>query len=138
MLEKGRAAASRCVYNNDIIIAGGLGSRGSTDSNEMLKMDQDPVQWKLYDCKLPMKLSCHVAVVHQDKLLFIGGKSKRKVSDAIHKVSLTPPYNSKRLCKMPKPRRFHRAELINGKIYILGGTTTGLLKMRWTVSLFMI
>ena len=123
-----RAAAACCVYNNDVVITGGYDVQGDTDSIETLKMNQDPLQWKLSDCKLPMKLSSHVAVVYQDKLLVIGGQSEDKVSDGIHEVSLAPPYNSKLLCKMPKPRRNHRAELINGKIYILGGTTTGFVK----------
>ena len=123
-----RAAAACCVYNNDVIITGGYDGRARTDSIEMLKMNQYPLQWKLSDCKLPKKLSKHAAVVHQDKLFVIGGRGEDKVSDAIHEVSLTPPYNSKLLCKMPKPRRNHRAELINHKIYILGGTTTDFAK----------
>ena len=80
------------------------------------------------DCKLPIKLGSHVAVVHQDKLLVIGGRSEDKVSDAIHEVSLTPPYNFKLMCKMPELRRSQRAELINGRIYIMGGTITGFTK----------
>ena len=110
-------------FDNDVIIAGGFDGRGDTDSIEVLEMNQDPLQWKLSAWKLPIKLGSHVAVVHQDKLLVIGGRSEDKVSDAIHEVSLTPPYNSKLLCKMPKPRRSQRAQLINGRIYILGGKT---------------
>ena len=127
-MNKHRAAAACCVYNKDVIITGGYHGRRGTDSIEMLKMNQDPLQWKLSDCKLPTKLGGHVVIVHQDKLLVIGGHIEDKTSDAIHEVSLTPPYNPKVLCKMPKPRRNHSAELINGKIYILGGTTTGLAK----------
>ena len=121
-----RALAACCVYNNDVIIAGGHNGRGRTDSIEVLKIKSKRLQWKFSGCKLPMKLLGHVAVVDQDKLLVIGGCNEDKVSDAIHEVSLTPPYNSKLLCKMPKPRRLHRAELIDAELYILGGTTTGL------------
>ena len=79
-----RAAAACCVYNNDVIIAGGFHGRGDTDSIEVLKINEDPLQWKLSDCKLPMKLSSHVVVVHQDKLFVIGGRGEDEVSDAIH------------------------------------------------------
>ena len=119
-----RAAAASCVYNNDVIVAGGHDGQGGTDSIEILKVNQDPLQWIMFAGKLPMKLYGHVALVHQDKLLVIGGQNEGKVSDAMHEVSLTPPYTSKLLGRMPKPRRYHKAELINGKVYILAGSTT--------------
>ncbi len=120
-----RAAAASCVYNNDVIVAGGHDGQGCTDSIEILKMNQDPLQWIMFGGKLPVKLFGQVTIVHQGKLLVIGGQDEGNISSAIHKVSLTPPYTSKLLCRMPKPRKFHRAELINGKLYILGGSTTG-------------
>ena len=120
-----RGAAASCVYNNDVIVAGGYDGQGCTDSIEILKMNLDPLQWIMFAGKLPMKLAAHFALVHQDKLLVIGGRNEGKVSDAIHEVSLTHPYTSKLLGRMPKPRQYHRAELINGALYILGGTTTG-------------
>ncbi len=120
-----RAAAASCVYNNDVIVAGGHDGQGGTDSIEIFKVNQDPLQWIMFAGKLPMKLFGHVTLVHQDKLLVIGGHNEVKVSDAIHEVSLTSPYTSKLLGRMPKPIRNHRAELINGKLYILCGSTTG-------------
>ncbi len=120
-----RAAAASCVYNNDVIVAGGYDGQGGTDSIEILKMDQDPLQWIMFAGKLPRKLFGHTVSVDQDKLLVTGGENEVKVSDAILEVSLTPPYTPKLLCRMPKPRKYHRAELINGKLYILGGSTTG-------------
>ncbi len=120
-----RAAAASCVYNNDVIVAGGSSDEDG-DSIEILKMNQDPLQWIMFAGKLPMKLYGHIALVHQDKLLVIGGENEGKVSYAVHEVSLTPPYTSKLLGRMPKPRLYHRAELINGELYILGGSTTAL------------
>ncbi len=121
-----RAVAASCLYNNDVIVAGGHDGQGSTDSIEILKTIQDPLQWIMFAGKLPMKLRSHTVNVHQDKLFVTGGKSEEdKVCDSIHEVSLTPPYTSKLLGRMPKPRRNHRAELINDKLYILGGSTTG-------------
>ncbi len=120
-----RGAAASCVYNNDVIVAGGHGGGDNTDSIEILKMNQDLLQWIMFAGKLPMKLRSHTVSVHQDKLLVTGGKNEEdKVCDSIHEVSLTPPYTSKLLCRMPKPRQYHRAELINHKLYISGGSTT--------------
>jgi N-acetylneuraminic acid mutarotase len=48
-----------------------------------------------------------------------------KTSDAIFELSLAPPYTVKLLARMPQPRRNYRAEIVNGKLFILGGTTTG-------------
>ncbi len=120
-----RGETASCVYNNDVIVAGGHDGKGCTDSIEILKMNQDPLQWIMFGGKLPVKLCGQITIVHQGKLLVIGGENEGKVSDAVHEVSLTPPYTSKLLCRMPKPRIYHRAELINGKLYILGGSTTG-------------
>ena len=120
-----RGEAASCVYNNDVIVAGGYDGQGAIDSIEILKMNQDPLQWIMFGSKLSMKLYGHVALVHQDKLLVIGGQNADKVSDAILEVSLTPLYTSKLLGRMPKPRTYHGAELINDKLYILAGTTTG-------------
>ncbi len=123
-----RAAAACCVYNNDVIVAGGHDGQRGTDSIEILKMNQVPLQWIMFGGKLPMKLYGHTVTVHQDKLLVTGGENKSEVCDAVHEVSLTPPYISKLLCRIPKPRKYHRAELINGKLYIFGGSTTGFSK----------
>ncbi len=120
-----RGETASCVYNNDVIVAGGYDGQGGTDSIEILKINQDPLQWIMFAGKLPRKLIGHTVSVYQDKLLVIGGENEGKICDAIHEVSLTPPYTSKLLCRMPKPIRNHRAELINGKLCILGGSTTG-------------
>jgi hypothetical protein len=79
----------------------------------------------MFDCKLPAKLSGHDVTVYQDKLYITGGYNwnENKPSDAIYELSLAPPYTVKLLARMPQPRRNHRAEIVNGKLFILGGTT---------------
>jgi N-acetylneuraminic acid mutarotase len=74
---------------------------------------------------MPAKLSGHDVTVYQDKLYIIGGDNwnENKPSDAIYELSLAPPYTVKLLARMPQPRRNHRAEIVNGKLFILGGTT---------------
>jgi N-acetylneuraminic acid mutarotase len=80
----------------------------------------------MFDGKLPVKLSAHDVTVYQDKLYIIGGHNwnEVKTSDAIYELSLAPPYTVKLLARMPQPRRDHRAEIVNEKLFILGGSTT--------------
>jgi hypothetical protein len=121
-----RAESVSCVYNGDVIVAGGWDGQAGTDSIEILKMNQHPLRWTMFHSKLPAKLSGHDVTVYQDKLYIIGGHNwtKQKTSDAIYELSLAPPYAVKLLARMPRPRRNHRVEIVNGKLFILGGTTT--------------
>ena len=122
-----RAESASCVYNGDVIVAGGWDGQAGTDLIEILKMNQHPLRWTMFDGKLPVKLSGHNVTVYQDKLYITGGYnwSEKKISDAIYELSLAPPYTVKFLARMPQPGRNHRAEIVNGKLFILGGSTTG-------------
>ena len=124
-----RVSSASCVYNGDVIVAGGFVGQDGTDLIEILKMNQHPLRWTMFDGKLPVKLTSHDVTVYQDKLYIIGGDNwtEKKISDAIYELSLAPPYTVKLLVRMPQPiaRRNHRAEIVNGKLFILGGTTTG-------------
>ena len=121
-----RVASASCVYNGDVIVAGGFDGQAGTDLIEILKMNQHPLRWTMFDVKLPVKLSEHDVTVYRDKLYIIGGhnENEKKTSDAIYELSLAPPYTAKPLARMPQPRREHRAEIVNGKLFILGGSTT--------------
>ena len=125
-----RAASASCVYNGDVIVAGGFDGQAGTDLIEILKMNQHPLRWTMFDGKLPVKLSYHVVIVHQDHLYVIGGysTSEKKTSDAIYELTLSPPYTAKLLTRMPQPRLSHGAEVVNGRLFILGGSTTGFSK----------
>ena len=122
-----RAASASCVYNGDVIVAGGWDGQDGTDSIEILKMNQHPLRCTMFDGKLPVKLTAHDVTVYQDKLYITGGYNwtENKPSVAIYELSLAPPYTVKLLARMPQPRRNHRAEIVNEKLFILGGTTTG-------------
>ena len=121
-----RAATTSYVYNDDVIITGGFDGKDGTDSIEILKMNQHPLRWTMFDGKLPIKLSSHVVIVYQDKLYVVGGynRSERKVYDCIYELTLTPPYTSKLLASMPQPRCSHSAVVVNGHLYVIGGKTT--------------
>ena len=122
-----RAESASCVYNGDVIVTGGYDGKDGTDSIEILKMNQHALRWTMFDGKLPVNLYAHVIIVYQDKLYVIGGNnwSERKVSDRIYELTLTPPYTYKLLASMPQPRRNHSAVVVNGHLYVIGGTTTG-------------
>jgi hypothetical protein len=111
----------------DVIITGGHDGQAATDSIEILKMNQDHLQWMMFDGKMPVKLSYHDVIVHQGKLYVMGGhnENENKTNDDIYELSIIPPYAAKLLARMPQPRRNHRAEIVNGKLFILGGTMTG-------------
>ncbi|XP_028414706.1 influenza virus NS1A-binding protein-like [Dendronephthya gigantea] len=121
-----RTASASCVYNNDVFVVGGFDGKEGTDTIEVLKMNQHPLRWTMFDGKLPVKLYAHDVIVYQGKLYILGGcdGKERKTSNAIYEIAPTPPYTAKRLKRMPEPRTFHKAELVNGKLFILGGTTT--------------
>ncbi|XP_028414546.1 spermatocyte protein spe-26-like [Dendronephthya gigantea] len=121
-----RTTPASCVYNNDVLVVGGFDGTEGTDTIEVLNMNQHPLRWTMFDGKLPVKLSAHDVIVYQGKLYIIGGIdwNGKKTSNAIYEIALTPPYTAKLLTRMPEARRYHRAELVNGKLFILGGTTT--------------
>ncbi|XP_028418817.1 kelch-like protein 40b [Dendronephthya gigantea] len=123
-----RVESASCVYNNDVIVTGGYDGRVCIESIEILSMDQQPLQWRLFDGKLPASLSSHCVVIYKDKLITIGGmnSTENKTSNAIHETSLFPPYTSKRIFKMNQARRNHSAELVDDLLFVLGGTHTGL------------
>jgi N-acetylneuraminic acid mutarotase len=124
-----RAQSGSCVYNGDVIVAGGWDGQAGTDLIEILK-NQHPLRWTMFDGKLPVKLSDHDVIVYQDKLYIIGGDNwnENKISDAIYEISLAPPYTVKLLARMLQPRTRHGAEIVNGKLFILGGSTTSFSK----------
>jgi N-acetylneuraminic acid mutarotase len=125
-LDLPRAQSASCVYNGDVIITGGHYGQEVTDSIEILKINQDPLRWMMFDGKLPVKLFSHDVVVYQGKLYIIGGYnwSEKKTNDDIYELSIIPPYAAKLLARMPQPTRNHKAEIVNGKLFILGGKTT--------------
>ena len=121
-----RQSASSCIYNNDVIITGGSsdGIHGQA-TIENMRINQHPPRWTISE-GLHFKLYSHVQIVYQEKLLVIGGyrSETNEISDEMHELSLPSPYTPTLLARMPQPRSMHRAEIVNGNLFILGGTTT--------------
>ena len=120
------ASFGASVYSGHVMVTGGFEGHCDTDWIEILKMTQHPLQWNMFRSKLPARLSGHVSIIYQNKLYVIGGYNwnEKKTSDVIYELDLSPPYGAKVLARMPQATENHRAEIVNGKLFIVGGTTT--------------
>ena len=125
-MNKSREGSASCVYNNDVIVTGGYDGQDVHDTIEIFNINQQPLQWKILQRKLPFKLYAHTVTVYNENMYVVGGhnRSENRAFDEIHELSLNPPYSAKLLARMPQARAFHRAEIVNEKLFILGGTTT--------------
>ena len=126
-MQVARGTPGSCVYQGEVIVLGGYDGNQGTDVIEVLKTDQHHVLWVMFTTRLLVKLLGHVAIVYQGSLYLIGGQnwSLGAMSDRIFKMNLNFQHSLPGvLASMPQPRRNHRAELVNGKLFILGGMST--------------
>ena len=112
-------AASSFIYKDQFFVVGGNESK----TVETLDLSVLPLKWMKFRGKLPYVCSGHQTVVYQERVIHIGGFNcdEGEQSNLISKLQLTPPYNVKELCQMPEPREYHRAEIFEDKVLILGG-----------------
>ena len=123
-----RSGATSCVYNNQVVVAGGWCNGRSVD--DMIRMNVEPhpdlsIHWSDCPMKLPAKLIYHSSVLYDDTLMVTGGRDGNATSDKIHEVQVVPPYTVKTLSRMPEPRQFHCTEIFDDSLLIVGGRTTG-------------
>ncbi len=129
-MNKCRYGATSVLYQGRMIVTGGMSqSYQYLASVEELNLAQQDAHWVESQFKLPAPSRDHACVVYQNKLLVIGGHADRRLFDTIHEIQLTPPYTSRLLTKMPRPICYHGAEIVSGKIFIVGGGTTGLYEL---------
>ena len=128
-MKKRRRGSSSVLYQGHMIVTGGLDENyQNLDSVEELNLAQPNGHWVKSKFKLPVPSCGHTCVVYQNRLIVIGGAAVSRVYGTIYEIQLTPPYTSRLLTKMPKRVCYHGAEIVNDKIFIIGGTTTGSLK----------
>ena len=85
----------------------------------------DSTQWADFPAKLPDKSYGHSSVVYDEHLITIGGYNKASTySDSIHEVHLVQPYTRNLLSRMQQPRCFYGVQLLDHKIFIVGGENT--------------
>ena len=122
-----RAESAACVHRGDVMVTGGSDGQGGTDTIEILKMTDHPLRWTMFGGKLSVKTAGHAAIIYQNKLYVIGGHNwnEQKTSDMIYELDLARSSSASPLARMRQARQNHRAEIVNEKVFIVGGTTTG-------------
>ena len=116
-----RSRPSAFVHDREIYVSGGWTGTKTTDSIESL--NEENLEWK-QQFKMPIKCEGHKMVCHENNVIQTGGRDGGNVSDGIDEISLSPPYNTKLLTKMPEPRFFHGCQIIDNQVVMLGGMTS--------------
>ncbi|XP_046841753.1 E3 ubiquitin-protein ligase NRDP1-like [Xenia sp. Carnegie-2017] len=123
-MESGHKNASSFIYNDNLLVVGGWGSK----SMETLNIKQSPLTWSKFPTQLPYECWGHRTVVYKQKILSIGGNivGQRK-SDLISEIKITgtTSYVLEELCLMPEPRIWHEAVVVDDKVLIFGGLGKG-------------
>ena len=129
-MPENRCYATSFVYNNYVIVTGGL--CGCRFVSNMIRINIYPnpdlsIAWSDLAIKLPGKMYVHSSVVYKDGLFVTGGYDADKgvYSDCIYEVQLKQPYTVKLLCQMPEPRARQNTVLCDDSILIVGGTKIG-------------
>ena len=127
-----RKSASSFEYQGRIFVAGGW-NRGWDESVGDKARNLDTVEelglhgglhgcWLTSPLRLPETCHRHASVVYGDHLIVIGGIAGSALSCKISEMQLYPPYSVRELARMPSAICYHAAEIVNGKIYIIGGS----------------
>ena len=113
--------ASSFIYEDQMFVVGGYRSK----TIETLNLNELPLKWKKCATDLPYPCSYHQTVVHEQRVIHIGGYNDNinRMSDVISELQLTSPSIMKELCRMPESRYFHGAEIVDDKVLIFGGKT---------------
>ena len=72
-MNKPRVSSASCVYNGDVIVTGGWVGQDVHGTMEIFNVNQQPLQWKMLQRKLPFKLHCHTVTVHHSNIYVVGG-----------------------------------------------------------------
>ena len=115
------AGASSFIYEDQMFVVGGWKSK----TIETLNLNELPLKWKKCAKDLPYPCSYHQTVVHQQRVIHIGGYNHNihTKSDMISELQLTSPSIMKELCRMPDSCDCHGAEIVDDKVLIFGGKT---------------
>ena len=125
---EGRTFPCSFWYQGQIVVAGGRDDGNNrTNTLKCLNVANLAATWKDFAVNLPGKCTGHKVVNHNDRLSMSGGMVQATDvgltrSNAVHEVQLVPPYSSKMLTRLPRPRSYHGMEMFDQKLFILGGS----------------
>ena len=113
------SGASSFIYEDQMFVVGGYRSK----TIETLNLNELPLKWKKCATDLPYPCSYHQTVVHQQRVIHVGGYNHniRRESRMISELQLSSPSIMKELCRMPELRNYHSAEIVDDKVLIFGG-----------------
>ena len=120
-----RSGASSVVYNNQVIVTGGLGKNGAMKSMERLSTNavhaRQSMSWEKLE--LPELLFGQCSVVYNGRLMVIGGhdRGKNEISASISEVSLVSAHTTKVLATLREKRYYHGIASFQDRIVIVGG-----------------
>ena len=115
---------SSFVYEDQLFVVGGYNSK----TIEILNLNELPLKWKKCATDLPFPCCYHQTVVHEQRVIYIGGYNNNigRMSDVISELQLTSrSIIMKELCRIPESRYCHGAEIVDDKVLIYGGLTDG-------------
>ena len=129
---EGRSDASSVLYNGQFIVTGGLTSQGLTNTMEKLSLNPDRTDttttWENVPVELPGRLVGHRIVIHNRRLIVIGGYYYENENDrdgtysnSITEIPLVSPGEGRLLTTMLDRRSHHGVAIFGDKILILGG-----------------
>ena len=109
---------SSFIYNDQLFVLG-----GNTKIIETLDLNTLPLKWMKFREEIPYEFDGSQIIVYKQRVIHIGGFNygEDELLDVISEVQLAAPLTMKQLCRMPEPRRCHRAEAFEDKILIMGG-----------------
>ena len=115
--------ASSFIDKDQVFVVGGYCSK----TIESLDVNKLPLKWKKLHGQLPYAFGSHQTVVCQQSVIHIGGYNcdEHKLSNQISELQLASPCAMKELCQMPEPRYRHGSEVVEDKVLILGGYSSG-------------
>ena len=116
--------ASSFICNDQFFVVGGYQRK----TIETLDLNELALKWMKRSGELPYCHEDHQTVIYQQRIIHIGGynRDKEEQSGTISELQLAPSCTMRKLCEMPEPRCYHRADIFEDKLMILGGRSSQL------------
>ena len=125
---EGRSSSCSFLYQGQMVVAGGHDGVNETNTVKCLNLADPAATWEDFHVNLPVNCSGH-KVVHCDDRLYMSGVSVQATDErqgrhtgAVYEVQLVPPFASKMLTRLQRPRSGHGMHLYDEKLFILGGS----------------